>query len=151
MNLKSILLGGALTVALAGAGFAQQAKPDEAQQMQTRQTTPKSMHHVRHHMLHRMHHRIHTASLRAVSSPAERHATRDLNLQQVRMTQYGAPGSQYARGAAYGPQYGPYQREPGQNGGLTPTNRIPNGTPYQTATPSGGRQDTQSINEAHAR
>jgi hypothetical protein len=98
-------------------------------------------------MHHRMHHRIHSASLHAVSSPAERQATRDLNLQQVRMTQYGAPGPQYAQGPAYGPQYG--QPEPGQNTGFTSTDRIPNGTPYQTATPAGGRADTSV--QAHAR
>jgi ribulose kinase len=92
MITKSILLGGAMALALAGAGFAQQAKPDDTQKSddaQSTQTQPasKSMHHTRHYVRHHVYHHNHMAALHTPSSRAERQETRDLNLRQA---QYGA-------------------------------------------------------------
>ena len=142
MIVKSILLGGAVALALAGAGIAQPAT-DTSPSKQRQIHTAKTVHHYRHHMRHH----APTAALHAVSNPAERRATRDLNLQQLQTAQYGA-GPRYAQGA---PQAGAYPAEPGPKNGLTPTSRIPNGNPYQTAAPAGGGQDTPVLDQAHQR
>jgi hypothetical protein len=76
MNMKSILLGGAMAMALSGAGFAQQATTDA----QTGTTQGKIVHHT--------HHRI-------VASTA----TRDLNLQQLRYEYSQGYAQGFARGA----------------------------------------------------
>jgi hypothetical protein len=156
MRCKAILLGGAVALALSGAAFAQgsdsgQNSQPTAQSQQSSdisatdksasQTTKHVTRHVRHHMRHRV---LHTASahMRMRVTPAERAETNNLNREQLRAVQY-APGPEYGqRGARY-PQ------EPGQNTGLTPVRRLPNGTPFQSATPAGGRSDSQSLDQAH--
>lgn len=156
MLTRSILLGGAIALALAGAAAAQQASDktstDQAQSMDKTQsndqakpdqTSATAVHHYRHHvrrhirtaMLHR-----HTAMAHRPSTPIERRATAQLNQQQLQMTGY-APA----------PQPAAYSRPAGANTGFTPTNRIPNGTPYQTLTPAGGHEDTPVMDQAHPR
>lgn len=142
MIVKSVLLGGAVALALAGAGIAQPAT-DTSPSKQTQTHSAKTVHHYRHHMRHH----VRTAALHPVSSPAERRATQDLNMQQVQTAQYGA-GPRYAQGAS---QAGAYPAEPGPNNGLTPTSRIPNGNPFGTAAPAGGAQDTPVLDQAHQR
>jgi hypothetical protein len=124
MTGKALLLGGALTFALTGAAFAQA----DTQSSPTPSSQTRSAHHLRHHARHHMA----TAYLHR-SSPGEREATRDLNLQQVRMAE-GAPppGPQYVQNA---PRPMPPDRS------LTPARRLPNGNALQSATPAGGRKD----------
>ncbi|HEY2445008.1 MAG TPA: hypothetical protein VGI20_04645 [Rhizomicrobium sp.] len=120
MTSKSILLGGALSLALTGAAYAQ-ADTSQAQDTQTTQTKSvhKSVHHVRHHMKH------HATAYLHRSSPGEREATRDLNQQQASMAR--------PAGAAYM-----------QN--ASPPSAPPPGQPYKGmsynagATPGGGSQ-----------
>jgi hypothetical protein len=157
MLTRSILLGGAIALALAGAGVAQQASDktstDQTQPMdktqsngqaQPDQDAAKTVHHYRHHARHH----IRTAMLHRPSTPTERRATAQLNQQQLQMA-----GPQYAQGPGYAPAPQPaaYPAPTGENTGITPTNRIPNGTPYQTLTPAGGREDTPVMDQAHPR
>jgi hypothetical protein len=137
MNTRSLLLGSAVVFALAGTGFAQT----------TNDATPTSkpvhhtiVHHYRHHVLHRS---LHTASVHAPATPAEQVQTNDLNREQLYTAQYRSGPQNMQGGAAYYPQ------EPGQNNGLTPAHRIPNGLPFQAATPAGGRADMSTLSSAH--
>jgi hypothetical protein len=94
VNMKSILLGGAVAMALSGAGIAQQPGANAP-------TNTNKQSHVIHHRHH------HAASVRVQSSRAKRRATRDLNDRQLRMTQYNyAQG--YARGYNQGLQSAEY-------------------------------------------
>jgi len=159
MRCKSLLLGGAMALALSGAAAAQvgsslgQSPQPAAQSQQSSDTstTKTPAKHVTHRVLHHARgHVQHTASVHMRATPAERVETYDLNRDQLYSAQY-----------RYGPpQYGPgpenmrgeatyYPQEPGQNTGLTPTRRIPNGIPFQAATPAGGRADTPSLDQAH--
>ncbi len=137
MNTRSILLGGAMAVALAGAGFAQTAGDATP--------TGKPAHHAMvHHYSHHMRHRLlHTASMHAPATAAERAETNNLNRDQLRPVQY-APRPQYGQAGAAA-----YPRAPGQDNGITPVRRIPNGNPYQSGVAAGGRADTPSLNQAH--
>ena len=115
MTRKAILLGGALTFALTATAFAQA------------DTQTKPAHHLRHHAKHH----AATASLHR-SSPAERDATRDLNLQQASMVQTAAPAP-YTRNM---------QNAPPGDRGLTPARRLPNGNALQGAAAAGGAKDS---------
>lgn len=137
MTGKAILLGGALTFALTATAFAQadtqssqtsSAETKSATQ-QSAETKPaaqtKPVHHVRHHAKH------HTATAYLhSSSPAERSATRDLNLQQASMVQTAPPAPQYMQNV-----------QPGDRS-LTPARRLPNGNAVQSAAGAGGAKDT---------
>ena len=160
MRCKSLLLGGALALALSGAAFAQAGSdPDENSQPATQSqqssnasaTKPPSEHAMR-HVRHRVvHHVLHTASVHVRTTPAERVETNDLNRDQLYSAQYrtgpqsGSGPQNMSGNAAY------YRQEPGQETGLTPAQRIPNGLPFQAATPAGGRADMSTLNQAHSR
>ncbi|HEX4158204.1 MAG TPA: hypothetical protein VHY79_06990 [Rhizomicrobium sp.] len=154
MRCQLILLGGAMALALSGAAFAQgsgsaqnsqpvaqsqQSSDTSATDKSGSQTSKHMTHHMRHHMRR---HVLRTASAHMRVTPAERAETNNLNREQLRAVQY-APGPQYGQGSARYPQ------EPGRATGLTPARRLPNGVPFQSATPAGGRSDTQSVNQAH--
>ena len=162
MLTRSILLGGAIVLTLAGAGFAQQAsdktstdqmqpmdKTQPNDQAQSDQTTAKTVHHYSHHARHHMRTAMlhkHTTMLHRASNPAERRSTADLNRQQLQTA-----GPQYSQRYAPAPQPAAYRAPAGENTGITPTSRIPNGTPYQTLTPAGGHEDTPAMDQAHPR
>jgi hypothetical protein len=142
MNTKSLLLGGAVAIVLVSTVFAQTT-------VATR--TSKTAHHsIGHHYRHVRHHIVHTVSVRPATTPAEQIQTNDLNRDQLYSAQYRTESRQYGPasqnmqgGATYYPQ------QPGQNTGLTPARRIPNGIAFGGATPAGGRADTPSLNSAH--
>jgi hypothetical protein len=122
MTHRALLLGGALTFALTATAFAQA----DTQSSQTPPSQTKPAHHLRHHAKHHMA----TAYLHQ-SSPAERGATRDLNLQQASMVQTAAPAP-YMRNM---------QNVPPGDRSLTPVQRLPNGNAVQSATAAGGSKD----------
>jgi hypothetical protein len=98
MNTKTILLGGAMAMALWGAGYAQQPATNASTNANTQTnaaTHAKAIHHRHRH-----------ATMHARATRTERQATRNLNLQQERMAQYGAqyPQGAYAQGP-YGQAY----------------------------------------------
>jgi hypothetical protein len=98
-----------------------------------------------------VHHVLHTASVHVRTTPAEGVETNDLNRDQLYSAQYrtglqsGSGPQNMSGNAAY------YRQEPGQGTGLTPAQRIPNGLPFQAATPAGGRADMSTLNQAHSR
>jgi hypothetical protein len=133
-----------MALALAGTGFAQTT--DDAA------PASKPVHHtIVHRYRHSARHRIvHTVAVHTPATPAEQVQTNDLNREQLYTAQYrsgpqtyGAGPQNMQGGAAYYPQ------EPGQNSGVTPARRIPNGLPFQAATPAGGRADMSTLNSAH--
>jgi len=153
MRCKSLLLGGAMALALTGAAFAQaasgadpnsqpaaqsQATPQSsdtsATGTSTSQTSKPATHHMRHHMHH---HAARTASLHAPSSPAEKQQTNELNQQQLQMATAAAnqsarvPGSQAANGAN-----GPAINRSGAHPAGTPAGY----TQDQNGTPQGSMQ-----------
>jgi hypothetical protein len=159
MRCKSLLLGGAMVLALSGAAGAQDGSSlgqnsqpaAQSQQSSDTSTTKTPAKHVTHRVLHHARHHVqHTASVHIRTTPAERVETNDLNREQLYSAQYRSGPSQYGPGPqAMQGEATYYPQEPGQNAGVTPTRRIPNGIPFQAATPAGGRADTPSLDQAH--
>lgn len=129
MTSKSILLGGALSLALTGAVYAQadtsqapsaQTKADatKADTSQTPSVKAKSIHHVRHHARHHAMHAT-TAYLHR-SSPGERDATRDLNQQQASMARASGPAYVQNAPPPSPPPPGQPYRGMSYNAGATP-------------------------------
>ena len=125
MRCKTMLLGGAVALALSGAAttsFAQTASPttnqinagqqpaqattDQSSQSQATSTQTSTKHHARHHM----HHRTHTASSQhAPSSPGEKRTTAQLNDQQLN----GQAGPQSAQSMPANTNGAPQSAQPG--------------------------------------
>jgi hypothetical protein len=119
MRCKSLLLGGAMVLALSGAAFAhgapnadQNSQPAAQQSQSAPQpsdttnqgtSTSQTTKHMMHHAWHHVHRGTRTASLHEPSTPAEKRQTFDLNKQQLQMAQAAAnQGSQTAANAQTG-------------------------------------------------
>jgi hypothetical protein len=121
---------------IAGAGLAQTTSDAAA----TKETV--TSHAVAHHYRHVTHRRVvHAAAV----TPAERVQTDSLNREQLYSAQNGSEPRNLQNPAAYYPQ------QPGQNAGVTPVRRIPNGVAFQAATPTGGRADPSTLEQVHSR
>src|SRR5437016_2835167 len=150
MRCRTMLLGGAVALALSGAAYAQaqQASPPATpgtdqinagsavgtqatgQGTMSNTTTTKSSTHHRHHYRHHVHHHMKTASsLHHPSTPAERQATQNLNQQQMQ------GGSMQNTAQPAGSNMN--MQQPGNAGYTQPQGAQPQGTQPQGTQPQG--------------
>jgi len=108
MRCKSMLLGGAVILALSGAAYAQgstgdqsnpsqpaaQSTTDQPSDTSTSGSGTSTTSHAKHHYRHHMRHSTKTASKDGPSTPAEKRQTDDLNKQQLQMAQSGGDQGQ---------------------------------------------------------
>lgn len=143
MGCKSMLLGGAMILALSGAAGAQQTAPSTNTAPAATQTAPAqssntsgteststptkhATHHARHHHARHM---SRTASLHSPSTPAEKRQTNDLNRQQLQAAESAA--SQPAGTPASYNQ--PQQGEMGTGNSQQPQGAAPGTEPGSTS------------------